>query len=187
MTALIGAWRAWTGILWKMTRIFSWISGAAILLAIAITLREVVGRYWFNAPTTYAYSWISVSVPVILYFSLAYTATVDGHVSSDELFSKFPPRLQSFIGLLGDVIAALIGGLLAWYSWRHMLRSLSTNEIIPDLFELPLAIPQGFVVFGSFLLMLVALTKLPYYIAEIITGTRHVPGSHDPEEIGEFQ
>jgi TRAP-type C4-dicarboxylate transport system permease small subunit len=179
MSAIQRGWLAWTRFLWALTRAFSWVSGLAILSAIVITLREVIGRYWFDAPTSYAYSWVSVSVVIILYFSLAYTATVDGHISSDEFYSKFPLRVQSSILLVGDILAAVIGWLLASQTWSHMRRSLNTNETIPDLFNLPLAVPQGFVVLGSFLLALVAVTKLPYYIAEIIRNEKLVPVSHD--------
>lgn len=182
MSAIQRGWLAWTQLLWSLTRAFSWVSGLAILMTIAVTLREVIGRYWFDAPAPYAYTLVSVSVVVILYFSLAYTATIDGHVSSDEFYSKFPPRLQNFVLLLSDITAAVIGLLLATQTWAHLRRSLATNEVLPDLFRLPLAIPQSFVVLGSVLLVLVAVTKMPYHVADIFTGRKSVIGAHDPAE-----
>ncbi len=172
MSVLKRIWMAWARLLWAVASAAIWVAGVAILASIVVTLREVIGRYWFDAPTEYSYTFVSVSVVVILYFSLAYTATVDGHIASDVFSHKFPPRVKAATSLFGDLIAAIIGGVLASQTYSHLGRSLATNETIPELFHMPLAVAQGFVVFGALLLMLVSLTKVPHHIGEIIGGQR---------------
>lgn len=179
-TKLGRMWTAWVRGVAAAARVFAWIAVAALLLNIVVILRESIGRYFFDSPSGYAYSLVSVSVVAVLYFGLAYTATVDGHIGSDLIFNLFPSRLQSLVLLVGDLVAAVIGGTLGGLSLASCRRAIATGAIIPELFGIPLAVPVSFVVVGSFALLIVSLTKIPMHVGNMIAGTRDITTFRQP-------
>lgn len=153
-----------------LSRMFAYLGAAAIFLSIIVILREAVGRYFFDAPTTFAVPLVGVLMVVILYFSIAYTASTEGHVSSDIIYSKLPNRGKATVLLVSDLAAGILGFLLAQQALGQVQRSMAIDAELRELWNLPQAVPESFIVIGGALLVLVTVAKAPIHVASLVTG-----------------
>jgi TRAP-type C4-dicarboxylate transport system permease small subunit len=115
---------------------------------------------------------MQVALLLIVYFGLAYTATTDGHVSSDVLYDRLSLRGQEVVHVVTNLSAIYLGYLLAAYALGLAQRSAEIDATITNLFGFPLAVAQSFIVIGAVALMLVCVTKLPHHVGNLIRGER---------------
>jgi TRAP-type C4-dicarboxylate transport system permease small subunit len=165
-------WIAFGAVVWWLSRMLAYVSALALFSTMLILLRESIGRYYFDSPTTFSYPLMRVVLLLIVYFGLAYTATTDGHVSSDVLYDRLPLRGQEAINVLTNLSAIFLGYLLAVYAFQGAQRSAEIDTEIPNLFGFPLAAAQSFIVIGAGALVLVCFTKLPHHIGNMVRGDR---------------
>jgi TRAP-type mannitol/chloroaromatic compound transport system permease small subunit len=111
---------AWFG------RAFAWL---ILMMAFGVGY-EVLVRYAFNAPTSWAFD-----VSYILYGTLfmmggAYTLSRDGHVRGDFLYRLWKPRVQAtvelflyFLFFFPGVLALVVAG------WKYATRSWGFMEV----------------------------------------------------------
>jgi TRAP-type C4-dicarboxylate transport system permease small subunit len=53
----------------------------------------------------------------------------DDHISMTVVFDWFSPRAQLALRLLGDVVALVVLGVVAWYGWQTALRQLVMSTV----------------------------------------------------------
>jgi TRAP-type mannitol/chloroaromatic compound transport system permease small subunit len=120
---------AWFG------RAFAWL---ILMMAFGVGY-EVLVRYAFNAPTSWAFD-----VSYILYGTLfmmggAYTLSRDGHVRGDFLYRLWKPRVQATVELFlyflfffpGVLALVVAGSKYATRSWGFMEVSVNSPAGIP--------------------------------------------------------
>ncbi|WP_338661565.1 TRAP transporter small permease subunit [Pararoseomonas sp. SCSIO 73927] len=110
---------------------------------------EVVARYAFRAPTTWAYDATYMLYGALFMMAGAYALSRNGHVRGDFLYRMMPPRRQATLDLVlyilfffPAILAFMISG---WHffeeSWRQNERSMfsPTGPVIwPFKFLIPL-------------------------------------------------
>jgi TRAP-type mannitol/chloroaromatic compound transport system permease small subunit len=87
VTRVIDTFTLWCG------RVFSWL---ALVLMLAIVY-HVVMRYGFNAPTVWAYDVTYMLYGTMFMLGAAYCLLKGGHVRTDFIYNRFPPRWQGII------------------------------------------------------------------------------------------
>ena len=122
-----------------MKRISTVLAGFAcfVLLAVmAITFVDVLGRYFFNAPITFAVELIQLGMGLLVLFGLAITTLQRGHIAVDLVENLVPES----IGKLLAAIAALYGlafiGLIAWRLWDRAFKFMD-DGLATDILFLP--------------------------------------------------
>ncbi|QDL91012.1 TRAP transporter small permease subunit [Paroceanicella profunda] len=111
---------AWFG------RTFAWL---IILMTVGVSY-EVVVRYIFNAPTTWA-----LDVSFIMYGTLfmmggAYTLSRGGHVRGDFVYRLWPVRVQGAVDLVLYLIFFFPGvTALILSGWKYSSRSWGYTEV----------------------------------------------------------
>lgn len=108
-----------------------------VLLGImGVTFVDVVGRYFFNAPITFAVELIQLGMGLLVLFGLAITTLERGHIAvdiADGIVSSTIARL--FAG-----VAALCGlafiGLIAWRLWDRAFKFMD-DGLATDVLFLP--------------------------------------------------
>jgi TRAP-type mannitol/chloroaromatic compound transport system permease small subunit len=106
-------------------KIFGW----CILLLTIVICYEVVLRYWFRAPTTWAFD-----VSYMLYGTLfmcagAYTLSRNGHVRADFLYRAMPVKVQGAADLVLYILFYFPAmAALVWFGWDFFLQSYHQNE-----------------------------------------------------------
>jgi TRAP-type C4-dicarboxylate transport system permease small subunit len=131
------------------------IAGSILLIAMMLLVTvDVLGRFLFGKPVQGTTEITEFMMVALLYFSLAHTQALKGHINVDIFLSYFTRRAR----LVFDLIISLLGfGLFALIGWQGILAAVkawtfweTTFGVIPfPLFPAKVLVP-----FGSFLLCL---------------------------------
>ncbi|MEO8241916.1 MAG: TRAP transporter small permease [bacterium] len=122
--------------LWKisdrLTGLSALIGTLSLILIVAVTLIDVVGRY-FGAPLSGSRDLNQMGLVVLVFGGMALCDRLGGHIAVDILERAMP----RWMILTGDIVSAIVGCiifiLLAWTTWQSAVLSqllhLSTNII----------------------------------------------------------
>lgn len=116
----------------QVGHLFSW---SIILLTAAMTY-EVIVRYVFNAPTTWAFDASYMLYGLLFMTAGAYTLARNGHVRGDFIYRAWPPRRQAgmdlalyilffFPGILAFIYAGFGFARMSWIMNEHSSASPS--------------------------------------------------------------
>ena len=140
--------------------------GAGVLMAmVLLTAVDVTLRRVFNSPLPFSFELIDAALVIVVFCSVAYTTSVDRHVSIDVLTSRFQPKAQLAIMTATDFFSAVLFGLITWRATIHAMKFLDTGYET-GILKIPLY-PFGFIVaLGCALACLLLLVK----VIKSITG-----------------
>jgi TRAP-type mannitol/chloroaromatic compound transport system permease small subunit len=148
-------WDIWEFI--KNVEFVSMLSGLAAaalipLLAILITY-EVVSRYAFNAPTSWAFEVSYMLMGISLMLGLAWCTLARKHIRVDFLYDNLAPKGKASVDFVGNVFLLL--PILIWVSWAlfvYFLEAYKVNETSGESAWNPIIWPFKFsFAFGFFL------------------------------------
>lgn len=135
------------------SNLLSYIGMGFLAILMFLGAVDVIGRYFFNMPIKGAYEYSEILLAGVVFFGLAYTASVQGHVMVDTFITKFRPRLQAVIGIFVSGISIIVFALMAWQGALKAMRSWEAHRMI-DVVLLPIAPFQLFVTIGALALCL---------------------------------
>lgn len=170
MTKLIGGIdnvSEWTG------RLVSWLTSALVLLiCYDVTMRYIANEtaVWFQEMEWHMFS-------LIFLIGAAYTFRHDKHVRVDVFYSRFSPKTQAWINLIGGLLLLLpFCIIMIKTSYGYAERSFIRMESSDDPGGLPFRfIIKGAITFGFVLLCLQAIAELLRSINSLLG--RPVPNS----------
>jgi TRAP-type mannitol/chloroaromatic compound transport system permease small subunit len=110
-------------------RSVSWLGLAAVLVCAA----AATARYSFNIGSN---AWLEIQWylnAAVFLLVAGYTLKRHEHVSIDVLVSRWSPRVQAWIHILGGIFMLLPATLIiAWYSWPSLVNSYDIQEYSSD-------------------------------------------------------
>jgi TRAP-type mannitol/chloroaromatic compound transport system permease small subunit len=119
--------------IWLADRVSAWFGKAFAWLIIAMAFGigyEVLVRYAFRAPTSWAFDFSYVMYGTLFMMGGAYTLSRDGHVRGDFLYRNWKPQTQAcmelflyFFFFFPGVIALVFAG------WKYAARSIAQGEV----------------------------------------------------------
>lgn len=137
----------------RLSRVGSIVGGALAIVMMLTIGREVIGRYFFNAPTSWVVELDGYLLVALVYLGGAYILQIDAHIRVDLLYSRLSPRARARADLFAMALAVPFlafviwqGALLTWYSWDEHNRSV--------VMDWPLWLPELAVPVGAALLLL---------------------------------
>ena len=132
---------------------FGFYSSYLVLPLIMVVVWEVVMRYGFNAPTSWAFE-----LTVFLYgahysFALAYAHKHDTHVSIDVFEARLPERSRIILRIISNLVLFVPAiGLLtihvcvlaanSWQQWEH-----ASSSWAPPIYPVKTLMAFGFILF----------------------------------------
>ncbi|NWG02707.1 MAG: TRAP transporter small permease subunit [Syntrophaceae bacterium] len=152
----------WTG------KIFSFL----IVIITGVILFEIIARYIFGKPTTWAFE-ISLALYGIYVALLgAYTLVTGGHVNVDILYARFSPRTKAGVSLFSWSIFFLWCGALVWTGWIRGWESLMIRESESTAFGCPIYPVKLSLAVGGFMLFLQGLAGYIRNAYTFMTGKK---------------
>jgi TRAP-type mannitol/chloroaromatic compound transport system permease small subunit len=113
-------------------------------------LHEVVGRYFFTAPTIWAGDLAMIMYGMLFMIASPYCLREGGHIRTDFLYNRWSERTQGMVDLLIYLIVFLpVHLVFLKVSWDFFLKSYQLGERIisspwmPIIWPLKFAIPLG--------------------------------------------
>jgi TRAP-type mannitol/chloroaromatic compound transport system permease small subunit len=156
------AFSLWSG------RIVGWL----IIPMVLSLVWEVVARYWFNAPTDWAYDMTYMLYGTFFMLGSAYTLLRGGHIRTDSLYAKWTPQTQGIVDAVCYVFFFFPPLLaLLYVTWDFFWISFLRGERVISSPWMPVVYPLKFVMpVTCVLLMLQGLAELLRSIHAAKTG-----------------
>lgn len=118
--------------LWRIDSLSTFVGKAFAWLIVVLTLHvswEVVARYLFNQPSSWAFDLQIMYYGTMFMMAGAYTLAKNGHVRGDILYGYLPPRGQAWIDLALYVLFFVPGvSAMVWAGWTFAADSIAINE-----------------------------------------------------------
>jgi TRAP-type mannitol/chloroaromatic compound transport system permease small subunit len=120
------------------------------VLVVVIILYEVVMRYGFDAPTSWA-SETSVGLCAFLYvLGGAWTLAQDKHVKVELLYDRGTRKTKALLDIITFPFFLLYIGMMSWSSMIYALESIKLGETSgtpwnPPIYPLKIALALGFI------------------------------------------
>ena len=148
----------------KIDSINNWIGktiSVIILVTVAATVIEVIARYLFNSPTSWAYEVEMFTCGIVYVFVGAYVLLHNGHVGVDMIYNRLNLKWQLWINLIVvyplilimTLVLVYIGWDFAWTSFVTAERSYTSWA--PLLWPVKISLP-----IGSALMVLQVISKI---------------------------
>lgn len=117
-----------------------------VFFMMAVTATEVVARYVFNNPTTWAWPINRQLFGIFILFAGLYTTSKGGHIRIEILYDHFPPKIKYIARLIALAGLICFMGVLvwqgAWMGWNAlMVKELSARAFRIPLYPFKLLIP----------------------------------------------
>ncbi len=117
--------------------------GAVGMVLTEIVLRQVVGRGLGGSDEIAGYVMAGVAA-----WGLSYALTERAHVRIDVVTARLPLPGRAGFDLLALIATSFVAGVVTWYAWRVLARSLERGSTANTPLETPLWIPQSVWVAG---------------------------------------
>ncbi|MBE1436536.1 TRAP-type C4-dicarboxylate transport system permease small subunit [Agrobacterium vitis] len=118
------------------------LGGIVLLMMMAMTIVDVIGRYAFNSPLRGTGELTELLLVSVIFMGLPAVTLENGHVTVDVLTEHLPKWSERFrnlaIGIINTVILCLIG----WQIWIHAGQIGAYGDVTTTL-RLPIA-PIGY-------------------------------------------
>ena len=141
------------------------IAAVGITAGIVLAFANVVGRYVFDYSITWASELTMYFFLWSMFFAVAYTFKLDGHISIDLLVEFVDRKVAKGMMLLSRIVTFVYLSIVAYYGYEYILLVIDMGETSVDL-EIPMWIP--------YLVIPVALGLAAYRVAEhffVLLGT----------------
>jgi len=172
------------GLLRALTAIEKVVSSIAAFFMFAIMIivfSDVVMRYVFNRPFSWAYDLISLYLMAGVFFLILSEAYAShAHVSVDILQQRFSPAMIRVTEIVTCLVGITVFSLIAWLGWLRAVDSFQSNDVMAGGIPWPMWPSIGLVPFGAGLITLRLALHLIAHILSLATGRDVIalPASH---------
>jgi len=123
------------------------VSYLALMMTL-ILLYEIVARYVFSAPTTWAPELTQLIFGAYVMLSGGYLLAHKGHVNVDLIYNRFPPRTKAAVNIVTSFLFFAFISVLLLEGWAMASDSIdmletSSSAWNPPVWPLKLTIPLG--------------------------------------------
>ncbi|QKV20180.1 TRAP transporter small permease [Oricola thermophila] len=122
-----------------MKSLSRWLAGlacVALLFILCVTFVDVVGRYVFDAPLTFAVELVHLGMGLLVLFALPLTTIERGHVAVDIADSLLPRSGRRILALIAGICGFLFLSIVAWRLWDRAVNFLG-DGLATDILFLP--------------------------------------------------
>jgi TRAP-type C4-dicarboxylate transport system permease small subunit len=154
-------------IVFPIAEIMHKIGLGILFLLMALTVGDVVGRYFLAAPIPGTFEVTNFMLALIVFLTLGYTQVQKGHIRIDILVARFSPRTQAILDAINYSLSLLLFSLVIWQTAMHAKR-LWVGHNVSGILSWPIYPFVIFVAFGTLVFSLVLLVNLLGAIAKAV-------------------
>ena len=158
-------------VLGTIEKIASTIAAAFMFAIMMIVFSDVIMRYAFNKPFSWAYDLISMYLMAGVFFlvlSEAYTSRA--HVSVDILQQKFPPAMIRLSEIVTCIVGMTVFSLIAYLGILRTVDSYQSADVMAGAIPWPMWPSIGLVPLGAGLITIRLAAHLIGHLLSLATG-----------------
>jgi len=166
-------------------KVTSIIAACFMFAIMIIVFSDVVMRYVFNRPFSWAYDLISLYLMAGVFFLILSEAYAShAHVSVDILQQKFPPTMIRLTEIVTCLVGISVFSLIAWLGFLRAIDSYHASDVMAGGIPWPMWPSIGLVPFGAGLITLRLVLHLIAHVLSLATGRSLIalPASHAASE-----
>jgi TRAP-type C4-dicarboxylate transport system permease small subunit len=133
-----GAGALFVSLLSWVERILSDIIIVVLSIMMIVTVVDVVGRYFFNAPLPASFEGTEILLATLIFSALPLVSIRGEHITIDIIDRVVPMRWRSAHRAAVEVLAACVFIVIAWVVWRNAGR-IAAAGLHTDILAIPLA------------------------------------------------
>jgi TRAP-type C4-dicarboxylate transport system permease small subunit len=173
-------------------RVTSSIAAFFMFAIMIIVFSDVVMRYVFNRPFSWAYDLISLYIMAGVFFlSLSGTYAVNGHISVDILLPRFSAIIQRVCIIISNLVGLAIFIPITWLGYQRALDNFTSGDVLAGAIPWPTWASAALVPVGAGILALRLAVHLVANTASLLTGEDLLPlpaiSGHSIEKAGGFE
>lgn len=153
-----------------------WLSAAAMFAIMLVVVCDVVMRYVFHSPLSWAYDLISLYlVAAVFFLSLPAAYTEGAHVNVDILQQTFPPRAIRLTEVVTTAIGAIVFGLITYFGILRTVDAYVSRDVLSGAIPWPTWPSLALVPLGCGLMTLRLAAQFTAQLLSLATGRDLVP------------
>ncbi|SNY92352.1 TRAP-type C4-dicarboxylate transport system, small permease component [Cohaesibacter sp. ES.047] len=121
------------GLRFIIVRVLPAMAAAFLLTLVAVTVIDVIGRYFFNAPLPGAFELTQILLADLVLAALPMTTFKDSHVEVDLLSHFWSSETYLRIGRFGAAVTAMVFFVLSWNVGVHGMKLFEDGAVTNDL------------------------------------------------------
>ncbi len=105
------------------------------VIAVIVYYYEVLARYVFNSPTSWAHEAMYLMFGMQYLIAGAYAMLTESHVRVDIFYAPLPRKKKAWTDLVTSIFFFIFAGVLLWTSWTFAMDALAVptgNAIVSD-------------------------------------------------------
>ena len=135
------------------TRLFGYIGAFIISILIVAMVYEVISRYFFSAPTKWAFEMAYMLMGTSFMFGLAYCMQMGRHIRVDFIYDHVSPKARQVIDLTGYLFLVPMLLWLSWGLWEYFSEAYRVDETSGESAWNPIIWPFKFSLVIGFVLL----------------------------------
>jgi TRAP-type C4-dicarboxylate transport system permease small subunit len=168
-------------VLATIEKIASTIAAVFMFAIMIIVFGDVIMRYAFNKPFSWAYDLISLYLMAGIFFLVLSEAYTDrAHVSVDILQQKFSPPMIRLSEIVTCIVGITVFALIAYLGFLRAADSFRSSDVMAGAIPWPMWPSIGMVPFGAGLITLRLAAHLTGHVLSLATGRAVIalPAAH---------
>lgn len=158
--------------------VLGWLAAGAMITIMTVVFCDVVLRYAFNSPLSWAYDLISLYlVAAVFFLSLSSAYSEGAHVNVDILQQMLPETVKRITEVVIAAIGLLVFALIAWFGVLRTIEAHQGSDVISGAIAWPTWPALALVPVGCGLMALRLAVHLVAHIGSLVTGKALIPVS----------
>lgn len=129
--------RLFQSLVYPVSKVMNRIASIILFFMMALTITDVFLRKVFSRSILGTVELTEFLMLILVFFTLAQTEILNGHVKVDLVMSRFSERIQSFVDMVTQFVCFLLFGLFTWSALVYSAKMRTVGEASQDLW-LPL-------------------------------------------------
>lgn len=150
-----------------LSKIMSKISWAVLFLMMLLTITDVVLRKTLSQSILGTVEITEFMLVIVIFFALANTEIINGHVKVDLVMSRFSGRVQGFVDMITQFVCFILSVLITWSTLIYSEEMRASAEVTQDLW-IPIYPFIYVVALGSAVLALTLLIKFFLALRKVV-------------------
>ena len=97
-------------------------------LIVGVIAVDVVGRYFFSHPFQWSQEIATLALLMLFVAAIPFTTASNGHVRTESLYEKYPPRVRAATDAAGALCGAVFMGVVAYWQFRELPGMVARDE-----------------------------------------------------------
>ncbi len=89
-------------------------------LIVGVIAVDVVGRYFFSHPFQWSQEIATLALLLLFVAAIPFTTASNGHVRTESLYEKYPPRMRALTDAVGALCGAVFMGVVGYWQLHEL-------------------------------------------------------------------